>query len=503
MRNQNFDTKQWGDFANSPYPYDMDTQWTKLHASLTKQRKKNKNRRWILFFLLAGLSGALSVLYFHQNDFSPSILNSQQTTLSALHETKSSGNKVDLSTISVNSADQDNLAEAKSNSSEMNVEIISKEYSNTNSQRHPILNNTHYNNHSIVQGESTNSTKYQINSQEKSSSQKNLTPSTSDNFYSKQQENFSSNQTVTQETISPKHTKELISENANQMNTKNAMNIEFKSILPLQLKVTTSQDQTNSAFPLVELIPVEKKIISHSNPKQMWWSASISYGPSFYQSKASSEEQTSHINLRDSIEHACDGLSSEFLLGKKLGMLRIQTGIEFQLLFNKIEYSEVSTQKLLLQDRLLRIEKYQNGEIREIYGDVWTDQVYNYDYKLFNKFMTVQIPLLIGVEKAISRRYSVFADVGATLSIFSLNTGHLPQASSRVLFYNYQDVAFKKFGNAQFKAEIGLNYRFTKTLTSSIGVHFLQDMLSRTKKSTGFDEKHTFMSGLIRISKSF
>ncbi|MBK8154112.1 MAG: hypothetical protein IPK61_14465 [Saprospiraceae bacterium] len=227
----------------------------------------------------------------------------------------------------------------------MNVELISKEYSNTNSQRHPILNNTHYNNHSIVQGESTNSTKYQVNSQEKSSSQKNLTPSTSDNFYSKQQENFSSNQTVTQETISPKHTKELISENANQMNTKNAMNIEFKSILPLQLKVTTSQDQTNSAFPLVELIPVEKKIISHSNPKQMWWSASISYGPSFYQSKASSEEQTSHINLRDSIEHACDGLSSEFLLGKKLGMLRIQTGIEFQLLFNKIEYSEVSTPK--------------------------------------------------------------------------------------------------------------------------------------------------------------
>ena len=188
MRNQNFDTKQWGDFANSPYPYDMDTQWTKLHASLTKQRKKNKNRRWILFFLLAGLSGALSVLYFHQNDFSPSILNSQQTTLSALHETKSSGNKVDLSTISVNSADQDNLAEAKSNSSEMNVEIISKEYSNTNSQSRPILNKTHYNNHSIVQGESTNSTKYQVNSQEKSSSQKNLTPSTSDNFYSKQQE---------------------------------------------------------------------------------------------------------------------------------------------------------------------------------------------------------------------------------------------------------------------------------------------------------------------------
>ncbi|MBK8154113.1 MAG: hypothetical protein IPK61_14470 [Saprospiraceae bacterium] len=45
---------------------------------------------------------------------------------------------------------------------------------------------------------------------------------------------------------------------------------------------------------------------------------------------------------------------------------------------------------------------------------MWTDQVYNYDYKLFNKFMTVQIPLLIGVEKAISRRYSVFADVGAT-----------------------------------------------------------------------------------------
>ena len=51
MRNQNFDTKQWGDFANSPYPYDMDTQWTKLHASLTKQRKKNTSIKMILVLL--------------------------------------------------------------------------------------------------------------------------------------------------------------------------------------------------------------------------------------------------------------------------------------------------------------------------------------------------------------------------------------------------------------------------------------------------------------------
>ena len=505
MKPQKIEHFNWGDFDDPNVQLDLDAQWNLLESKL---KAKRNNRRLLWLFSLAGVLvlGAGIFLVEPQNLVSsdkvekPNQRESEKSTVSDIateQKTESTDAKTENLQAQMVESNSKNQTQETVKSKEIAIAKeqqmrVYAENNKDNTKSKSIVNeNRNQSNPSdskeLMKSEQAEPKELIVQNAEEPNQNK------SENANEINIDNRQHQENVTDPIIN----KEDLSKSG-EVNQNELVDESSKNALDTSPKVLVSIDQqssgnSNAASELPKIDRISKR--------NYWLQIGLGYGPSFYSVKSKNSERQSSVLLRREVEKPLDGFSGELTIGRTFGRIRVQSGLYTDVLFNKLIHEFEEVRQVVLKDQLIRIEKYEDGTQKLIYGDVLTDEVVKNKYKVFNRFHRISIPLLVGVQQSIGTKYSLTIDGGVHLGISNFQSGYLPIQSTSLEYQNIQSFDFRKGGLLAAQGSAALRYRMNSKWSMGLGVQYIYDLNSRTSSELFFTERHSLVSATLMLQK--
>ncbi|MDQ3141384.1 MAG: hypothetical protein M3Q56_03950 [Bacteroidota bacterium] len=455
----------WGDIENNDYPLDLDNKWNALHSRLMAARKKERRRWWLILFFgvfVIGIMGSALFIFNQQTkteneiqrlnmESNPTIAAEQVRTL----DSKSLKNDVENSNANMQNEEVKLAAEAGFNTKSSNVKKVIHSKSNKATTVSEILRRKN--------------SKKELSTIESTLAQ-DLLPLTQ---------------------VQKEENSDIFAHTLVQ---------PLSFIIPNPLVSLYSRQVTDQNIFISNISKKENKVIPKRIP--FWISASVMYGPSFFNLSASQTEYKESIQQREQLEKAVDGYSVDFLIGRKLcGKYRLQSGLQVSMLTTEVIYNYQTAEKRTLVNQTTSIEKYLDGSIRTNIGDIESNVKINHRDIIYNSYFEMAIPILMGIKHNWGTKNSVTIDLGPSMSLFQYHDGNAPTPSQLEPYKSLE--SFKKnIVGVQARGEIFYQYKIHPSWNLGAGLVYKTDLNSRIHNSENFSQKQQFLGVGFRCVKN-
>jgi len=463
---------------------DADLLWQKIQA----KQKKKKKRRFFIFWLYGGFGLFLSLAFVYFFQFSggnSNLLKGNSQTPIAEIAPPSKETRTDL-TSKTNEKSETNLVEDKEklipNSTasdlEKSVSTLAESVNNTKEKEQSTIKNGFTDkeesiglatiptkNQEINQlpSQPNNSTPDLINSKEvKKESKKDE---------DEQLENSEKNELTS--TITPEKEDSLVQEEEEMVTT----DIEEKK-----------EEEDLAPSESTEEVEDKKRKWSYSN------GLAFTYGKAFRTLSSKNATELDYLKTRQDTETSLDAIriNFDFMLQNDNG-LYLKTGLEYEQINERLDaYIEQDSVKDT-PDQVIVLRYAMNGSTSQTLGNGEVVTTYWSQKKIFNRYSSVDIPVLVGYNsRRENKKLGWFVEGGASINLWFASKGQIFDNNNEngLISLGERPNQFKSQTGVSLLGSVGLTYQISDKLSIWTSPNIKYHLASITGKETPLDQKY-------------
>ncbi len=294
-----------------------------------------------------------------------------------------------------------------------------------------------------------------------------------------------------QESLNLKESKDTVSTNK-----------AFKNIIPDDQNLAPS----NSNFTALAALPFRIIEIDYSNtsdqfekenktfpklknPKQYNLATELFFNYGLVNKSLKSNNQA-YLNIRDSLETPMDVISAglNFRIQHKSNFY-LKTGLEYQQINERFENYTTWDSTVIEPNQIIEIIYNMDGTSTNTIGDGLVDESYYSSKKIYNRYRSIELPILIGYSSS-EQRLNWFLEGGLALNLWFKPGGETLSESGHSILLKEDQSYFKSRTGLSLISAIGLSYQLNDRFNLSAAPNFKYQLSSVSSGINPVDQKY-------------
>gem|GEM_PF-170979 len=209
-------------------------------------------------------------------------------------------------------------------------------------------------------------------------------------------------------------------------------------------------------------------------------------------------EQTAHLDFRNKLETPEQVLTAgaNIQYQFKSGWF-LKSGLAYEQITERFDYTFMASETdFYNEDALNTIYRMADGTVNLAYGTNSIEQVIQ-TRLIYNRYRTIDVPLIVGYNKKINRRMSLYAEGGALLNVAFLPRGEiLAMDNETIIDLSDTDILKQNIGLSA-AAGVGFSYKIGQTWSVWASPQLRYALGSMTTDSYNVDQ--SFVRGIVQV----
>ena len=241
------------------------------------------------------------------------------------------------------------------------------------------------------------------------------------------------------------------------------------------------------------------------NKRKNKWGATFSYGNFFRTLNPTSAGREEWVDRRNAIEKPLDAFYADIFFRKYISpKIFLQSGLGYLQQATRLEEAHENNYPETMEDQLIEIIRYADGTEEEVFGEAEGLVTQKTTVTKYQKSRSVLLPFLIGLNLPLNQQSGFIFSMGVAASIVTDHTGMTISENNIPGDYAPVNNSFyKKSGLIYGQGNADYYFRLNKKWKIAGGVQSMISLNNQVKSGNGFEDKLRYLGGRISILNSF